>query len=584
MAGTEQNLYIQQKKTLDDLRQKLQNHKKCAVLRPPGFGKTWLLTELAQEFPSVLYIYPSAVVRDTVITRYHQLYDDTIDQETMETKAGMEHIPGCTLMTYTKLAKLSQTDLTDMGYDLIIFDEMQRMGGRLARISIEHMFANNPDSLFVGATATPNRMDGFDAVSVFFSDIMTYPYTMHDAIQDDILKRPYYCDLTYDMEADLTEQCLTAGEDPNDPEVKAVLSIWLIELSRLFGVPAVIRKTCDLYAADTNYMKFIIFFASISHMDKKLPEVQGWFREAYPEHEQRILRISSKTWEETENTKKLSTLVRKDRTIDLIGCVDMLNLGYHVNDQTGIFMYRGTYSSGIFGQQMGHAMSAGARNSGIVFDLVDNLHRKAIYDMNLMYGVKSDTRRNTHYLMSKNGTVLFHDADGNQMRTQYSMGKDMCIYDMHGNRASLEYDETDHSVWDTGDASEKNITRITPESIYVTGHMASYREVMAKIVAEPMSQRCRNALLLHFRTWCHNHGLIYPVSEETLNRLKNLSKQDFYSHFSDILQKNRLDYPLHDAAKLLAMGQEHDKDVPLSICAEAKNVSVKQILDTLEIH
>ena len=44
-------------------------------------------------------------------------------------------------------------------------------------------------------------------------------------------------------------------------------------------------------------------------MDKKLPEVQGWFREAYPEHEQRILRISSKTWEETENTKKLSTLV-----------------------------------------------------------------------------------------------------------------------------------------------------------------------------------------------------------------------------------------------------------------------------------
>lgn len=57
----------------------------------------------------------------------------------------------------------------------------------------------------------------------------------------------------------------------------------------------------------------------------------------------------------------------------------MMNMGYHVDDLTGIIMYRGTKSGTVYIQQLGRILSSGASNAGIVIDVVDNIHQHSVY-------------------------------------------------------------------------------------------------------------------------------------------------------------------------------------------------------------
>lgn len=303
------NRFQEQAKTLSDVRRLLAKYNKCALIRPTGFGKTWLLTELVKEYKSALYLYPSAVIRDTVVDRYYGLADDDdgpLDPETIEAQKAMNEIPGCRLMTYAKLIRLSDDEIRALNCSIVIFDEAHRMGGAKTKTACDKLFALLPaETKFVGATATPTRMDNFDMSSHFFADRLCYAYTLHDAIRDGIIQKPSYCYATYDFKKDLEETAKAAGEDLRDPLVTKTIDAKLIELGKLFNMPNVIRETCDKHAANTDYMKFIVFFASKQHMSDKLPEVEGWFQEAYPGHEVRTLRISSRSAEEAANTDKL---------------------------------------------------------------------------------------------------------------------------------------------------------------------------------------------------------------------------------------------------------------------------------------
>lgn len=598
--------YTEQKKTLDDALSKLQMYHKCAIIRPTGFGKTCILTELISHYTKVLYLYPSAVIRDTVVNRYYDnMWDDIaqdyadedgniIDPETIDTYRELRHINNVELMTYSKLIRLTEDEFEEMDFDLILFDECHRIGGTKTKIAVSDLLAYNPNADIVGATATPTRMDNFDVVSVFFSDIMTYTYTLFHAIENGLLQKPNYCYCTYDLETDLKEAALEAGEDLSDPVVTEVLKSKLIELSTITNMHTTIKDVCDNYALDTDYMKFIIFFSSKAHMQEKLDEVTNWFVDAYPNHTISTLKISSANRIESNNTNKLETLAPQSKHIDLIACIDMLNMGYHVNNLTGIVMYRGTKSSTIFIQQLGRALSAGSNNSAIVFDVVDNLHRKAVYELR-----NNKKKQNTHTASKNPQATPFHvskidhtsivtiDDKGNEHKTIYHFDSNQNIVDVHGNPSTLKLDTTTNTIINTStDYDSKNINQITNDCLTATGHMATYKELLAKAVAEPMAQRCKYALEFHFRSWCENNHVPYPISDSDLQTLYGLSKTDFYDEFNKIIKSNNIAYPLQDAAALMTMGEDEDdtNNIPLSICAKYKNVSIRQILDTFGIN
>lgn len=588
-----ENRFDEQAKTLSEAKRLLSKYKKCMVIRPTGFGKTWLLTELIKDYKSVLYLYPSAVIRDTVVDRYYEIQsedEDVLDPETVESYKAIGEIENCTLMTYAKLIRLSDDEIRAARYDLVICDEAHRMGAPKTKVASEKLFAWMPKKThFIGATATPTRMDNFDVVSHFFADRMVYTYTLFDAIQDGMLKKPVYCYATYNFRKDITDAAKADGQDVRDPAVERMIQAKEIELSTLFNMPRIISDICGKYAVSTDYMKFIVFFASKAHMNTKLDDVVGWFREAYPGHRINTLKISSVDKSESKNTGMLPLLESRPGTIDLIACIDMLNVGYHVDNQTGIIMYRGTKSNTIFTQQFGRALSAGAGNSAIVFDIVDNLHQKAVYELcvkdtsNRVRNIKKYAQKDDYVLDGNTGRIMLDAGGGDLVETQYALDEGGRIVDRNGNGTTFKYDAKSGRVMNSAvtDSAEKNINTVTAECLEATGHEATYREIIAKAMAEPMSHRCKYALQLHFQSWCRVNGVPYPISKRELTDMYGLEMTDFYDEFAKIIKKNKIKYPLQDAEALMAIGKDDPIEVPMSVCCEVTGISVQQMTDLI---
>lgn len=585
--------------TRDDVIDKLNRYHRCIIIRPTGYGKTYLLTELISKYKKVLYLYPAEVIAETVKNRYYALHDSDVDEETVESVEAFERMSNVTLMTYAKLIRLTDADFKAMDYDCIITDEAHRLGGGRTKFAMSKLMVYRNNADFIGATATPNRTDSFDVVSMFFNNIMTFPYTLHDAIQDGMLQKPNYCYCTTDVDADLKEAALTAGEDLKDVKVQEVLKKKYVELVKLFNMENIIRTYCEKYVKDTSYMKFIVFFANKQQMSDKLEDVKGWFKEAYPNHSIEVLEVSSRSMKTQKNVKELESLSVKKNTITLIACIDMLNMGYHVNNLTGILMYRGTKSDIIYIQQLGRTLSSGASDSALVFDVVDNLHRLAVYDIADVNGRKLTKSKKKATQKKKAKVSIWKVEEGQVIDTEGNAApfevKDGKIVDLYGNETNLIVDEETGMVVDTADVdkdylhcndiNEDSVNRVDlTDGFTMNGHTATYREFIAKAVAEPMSQRCRIAINLHFDAWCRFNGIENPISNEESHMAEGMTKEEFLAFYKGVINRHQLAYPLQDAEKLVRYGADgKSRMVPLQVCADAKNVSIGAILDLLGV-
>jgi hypothetical protein len=128
-----------------------------------------------------------------------------------------------------------------------------------------------------------------------------------------------------------------------------------------------------------------------------------------------------------------------------------------------------------------------------------------------------------------------------------------------------------------------NVNTIRREDIIMDGREATYREIIAKLVAEPVHQRCKMALELHFRKWCFARGIPYPITNEEMERLAGLTRKDFMAEFERNVNAISPDYPLHDVKRLLTIADEVGIP-PLRMFAKLKNVSIPQILEVMGVN
>ena len=601
--------YIEQRKTVEDVLDKLEKYGVCAVLRPTGFGKTYMMTTLISCYDKVLYLYPAAIIKNTVVDIYTntQNYEqdmldedgDSVDADTKETAETLKHIPNCTLMSYAKLTRLSEEDFENMNYDLILFDEMHRLGGPKTKDATYQLFEKNPNAHFVGATATPTRMDNFDPVAEFFNNKMCYPFTLHDAIEAGMIQKPNYVYCTTNVKDDIENTIKKESESLSETELSEIIDAKVIEAANLFNMDKIIKDTCDKFAKQTDSMKFIVFFSNIKHMNEKLTEVINWFQSAYPTHNIKTLKISSASTQETKNVDDLLSLTQDKKTIYLIACIDMLNMGYHISNLTGILMYRGTKSSTIFIQQLGRALSAGSDNSSIVIDVVNNLNRKAVYELQQSIATKrirkptsktQDMKKETKFFVSKedNSTIMTYGSNGNIIKTQFHMDENKNILDNKNNQSVFEYNPENEKIYEIVDLSGKDTNTYMASDFNMTGHEATYREFLAKALAEPLTQRCKYAFEVYYKTWLRRHGVNdYPITVAELRDFYKIDRNDFFRDYCEFIKSHNI-VTLQDANEFITMIQEADnsKDSDytlLKMAASTRNVSINQILDLLKI-
>lgn len=575
--------------TKDDLIAKLGKYKKCTLIRPTGFGKTWTLTDLISQYNRVLYVYPSVAILNTVVDVYYDYYDDennTItDPETIELAKELRSFDHVDMMTYMAIQKLSKKDVAEMpNYDLIIFDEAHIMGAKKAKIAIKKMFNRFTEAHIIGATATPNRMDGFDFVDEFFDNIVVFQYTLHDAFQDGLLQKPVYYYCTYDIaevtknaHKDANDQLFDAGVDKKTlkrKEMQDLIRSSILHESSIFNMENIIRSGITKYI-EGNYFKFICFFSDINKIDEQGEQVLDWFQKAFPDYTIDTMNIHSRSAEALNNVNRLNDLHHKNNHIDLIFCVNMINIGYHVNDLSGILMYRGTQSNIIYIQQLGRALSSGSDKPCLVFDVVDNLHRKALYEMKNSRMKSSRTVKPvTSEILKKLKPEQLAKYQTKELRCRIEDWNDKgygYVVLANDERFNSNTGTIENAWWDRTNTVE-------PEDLKANGTEATYKELIAKAVAEPMSHLCREAVNLHFKRWCRDNNIPYPITNKELKEMYGISEAEWREDFKKVLERGGLDYPWQDAQKIMDCAT-----VPFEVFAKEKRVSVPRILQLLGV-
>ena len=422
-------LLERQEDTIIDVNEKLDMYGKCLMVRPTGFGKTYLLVEKFtnpyikdNKDKKVVYIYPLDIIKTEIMSGKKKKDEDGklivtpskyLKDKVLKFKGPNKNME---FISYQELSMKFNEDteywkdyFVDNNVGLIILDEAHRAGSsKFYEIYDSIRTLVKPDGIrILGATATPDRMDDSDeklsVLEYVFDNKQPFKYGLGEALNDGLIPEIIYMadKFTIDDQANkIKKQAKSRFGDTFDEKS---FNVELGKLKQETGdEPNTIMKS--IIQAGYNpvydkYYKFIVFFTNIEDMIEQAEMVENWFNEAFNSRikdkfqlKRRFnVRVSyvasndigggfkeliSKSPDNRKyfnKTKKIEEIMEEDLCVDLLFTVDMINMGYHVENITGIMMRRGTKSEIVYYQQLGRALSVSASHSPIVIDCVNNI-------------------------------------------------------------------------------------------------------------------------------------------------------------------------------------------------------------------
>lgn len=574
--------------TIDDIRDLtktevitlLNKHHQCALIRGTGFGKTWTCTEIAHNYGKVLFLYPADIIMNTAKEVMGSIIEEELDLDDDEVKEIIESkiAENVTFMSYCKFARLSIDEITNLAknYDLIVADECHRLGGPKTkqnyRILIDVIKKNKFSTHRLITTATPFRTnEDFDVIAEFAGGVTPFAFTISDMIKNGFMKCPIYaCGIYSDH---FTNKKLDRG----------LMTSFMLEHHKIFNPPEKIKYVNEKYldAEQLDSMLFICFYANSIQLHDLKDEVGSWFHEAHPDHHIHNIIVSSEKREYHKNVHKLLKLKRKHNSIILIHAIDMLNLGYHIKDITGVVMLRNTDSHIIYTQQAGRVYDTIlSTKNRIIYDFMDNLYRRAIYDSDF-----------EDAYVGRMGRIDFAVID--DLKSQKDSGA--ITLEEYNNRITA-YLET-IEVPQHGNTSKglQNFLDVGSTNRNVLSYdmdieFADAREQLRKLVTEPESILIRQTLIEFFRRWCISNDIEFPLTQKELEVLYEVRWSDFMKDLKQTLDKygdkllgvnNRYDATLYKY--FVAMNEDNNTILKLDLFAKhIGQTTVPRIMELLE--
>lgn len=337
------------------------------IVRPTGFGKTYTLIKIAEEWNGpVVYVYPRNVIMKSIMKSYIE-----------------NHKGDIRFVSYQKLWRYldregSFKDLetfANFKNGLIIYDESHFLGAELWKNIHDYAQLDFPDACLLGATASPVRTDGYDVTEMFGGN-RPFTYTVDDAITDGIYKEPLYVLGTYDIKTlvhkiyDKERENQNFSSKEERSQYLRSLKDELMRVESIMNGPVMIKRNISkVYGENPEYLKFICFFARYKTLHSDYKTIVSWFHNAYPNMQINIVILDK----DTRDLSCMLDLVRRPGVIDLVFCVDKLTYGYHDDEISGVFLLRATESEIILSQQYGRALSVTSPNRAIIFDLLGTI-------------------------------------------------------------------------------------------------------------------------------------------------------------------------------------------------------------------
>ena len=355
-----------QKETMKDVKRLLTTKNRCLLIRPTGFGKTHIALSLSERYKRVVYMVPNKGLAESINKSY--IKDNMV------------------VMTYSMLVRMYKNikefvlffNKYNADNILFVFDEAHRIAAEQTSKAVHELMKICVRAKFLGMTATPSRLDGRNILYEFFESNQTYQYGIKNAVEDNIIRKPYYIytPLNIGEIERMMINKINKAELSVDKRFEIIEKIESINPRHLEieNISDILLDNLKLFNNKYGYFKFICFFTNFNSLHIKSKQIIDGFKEAFPTFTINPLIVSSETHEYIENRNKISSLKLRKNTIDLILCVNMLTHGFHLDNLSGIIMMRHTFSDIIYKQQTGRCMSVIDDNPKIIFDFVENLY------------------------------------------------------------------------------------------------------------------------------------------------------------------------------------------------------------------
>ncbi len=342
------------------VKEKFKISNRVAVIHPTGTGKMYIALKMLEDNKErkAIYIAPSNAI----------LHD--VKKNIFAEGMNMSDFPNLKRITYQKLAQLSDEEIQNLDFDIIVLDEFHHCGAPEWGKGVERLLQENPNANILGLSATPLRyFDGLrDMSDELFDNNVASEMSLEEAIENGILPEATYVSTLYDYDSELQSM----QEDINkieDKEKREQAQALFDSLNKKLDENT--RNLPELFAEHMKNKngKYIIFCRNIQDMQEKMKQASKMFGKVNSN-----ITIRGVSSQIKENDKILSDFENDndEQSLKLLYAVDMLNEGYHIKDLDGIVMMRPTFSPTIFTQQLGRALTVGGNKVPVVLDLVNN--------------------------------------------------------------------------------------------------------------------------------------------------------------------------------------------------------------------
>ncbi len=415
-------------KTRDEAISLLKEFGRCLIVRPTGFGKTYLLCKIAELFynkeykdKNIIYVYPNDIIVNEIMGNNE--YEDIRDR--------------LTFFSYQKLAQnfsengmgSSKAEIIEVVKNacVILIDEVHRSAALgftkfIDGISEEVEIGANGVHI-LGVTATIDRPEQSETDWIkqdLFRGIEVFDYSLGDALKDGILLSPYVSRPIFDFDKEtetikgelksIHKGSSCYNEKDMNQRVDRMKLEWGNNGKTIYEAIEEVGYKLDSANPDDSYLKFIVFFKDTNHMLEEGESIENYFRlaitkcfeEATGRKSEMTLAVEyviSDTADKAHNNVIKELCDRKDyRTyrnkpaevgtyldngvlkyiqpkpmhIDLVFNISTIVMGYHVPYTSGVMLLRNINTGIPFYQMIGRCFSMKSTRRPIIYDVVLN--------------------------------------------------------------------------------------------------------------------------------------------------------------------------------------------------------------------
>lgn len=375
--------------TMKNIEKFFETEDRCCAIQATGTGKTYLILRL-------LEMFNDARKRALILAPSNHIIQQTQD------KMAEFGLNNANFLTYQKLLRMSNEEIEEIYSDLIVCDELHRIGakkwGEKVSVLLDSLMDSHSNIKLFGVTATPIRSsDGRDISEEFFSGNKACEISLAEAIVREIVTMPLYVSGMYTFDEEVKNLSNKIEKSKKNikkekEQLQEELNAAKNQLEKSCGVSEIIKK----YITDFNG-KYIVFCRDKKHVEQMQNTVNEWFRQAGYNGE--IYNYAFYTDRHLENNFELFRKNNKNG-LKLLFVIEKLNEGVHFEKDDrldGCILLRPTMSNIVYFQQIGRVIDVGTKQKRLILDLVGNFNSLKVCNFKIELQDAIDKRTHGDY-------------------------------------------------------------------------------------------------------------------------------------------------------------------------------------------